>query len=83
VGIHLDALAAERHAFRLEALALFKGGISAQLDLTAGSYDSLPWNAGRELSTQETSRLPGDRGESLQRQQPCRRWRPNPEGWIE
>ena len=35
VGFHVDALAVEANALSLQAEALFKGGISAELDFTA------------------------------------------------
>jgi hypothetical protein len=42
VLFHVDAAAAERDAFGLEAEALLEGGFSTQLDFTAGAEDPLP-----------------------------------------
>ena len=46
VGFHVDAFAAEFHAFHFQAHALLLGGFELQLDFAAGTDYPLPGQAG-------------------------------------
>lgn len=46
---HVDAATAEGNSLGLKPETLFNGGISAQLDFSAGTYDAMPGEADRGM----------------------------------